>query len=108
MEVIFKNDGYLDDIDVLCRVYKNQDPDHCEYEQIASEVLFKPHMDREHSQALCWLPQGAAHHIVNVLNSVQGQCKVQISNELSNNVGVLTSCRDNFTVSREWENLKTK
>jgi len=108
MEVVFKNDGYLDDIDILCRVYKNQDDNCPENEQIASEVLFKPHMDREHSQALSWLPQGAAHHIVEVLNTVQGQYKVQVSNELTDNIGVLTSCRDNFTVSREWEKLKTE
>jgi len=108
MEVVFNDNQYLSDIDVLCRVYKNQSEDHPEEEQIVSEVLFKPHMDRDHKRALCWLPRGAVAHIVEILNEIDVPCKVQISNELDDIIGVLTSCRENFSEAREWEHLKTK
>jgi hypothetical protein len=62
-------------------------------------------MGRNHERALAWLPTGAAGHMVSILNTVQGNYKVQVSNELTDIVGVLTSCRDNFNSSRAWSEL---
>lgn len=96
----------MDDIDVLVRVYENQDPDHGEKEQIACEILFKPHTGIDHKRCTSWLPRGAVHFVVGILNTLKDRdLKVQISNELADNVGVLTSCSYAFDNSMEWNNL---
>ena len=107
MKILRKNNVYDKDTDILVRVYENQDPNHGEKEQIASEVLFKEHCNHDHERFTSWLPRGAVVAIVQVLNNLpKNNYKVQISNELPNEVGVLTSCRDNFDRSKEWDNLK--
>ena len=108
MNIVRKNHEYLSDIDVLVRVYDNQSEKHTEQEQIACEVLFKPHVGLQHQQVTSWLPRGAVHFVVGVLNQLRDRdLKVQISNELPDNVGVLTSCRENFENAREWDDLIT-
>lgn len=108
MKIIHKDFEYEKDIDVLCRVYPNQDPNNTnEKEQVCADVLFKAHLKREHKRATAWLPRGAVAFIVQELNKLgKNSYKVQISNELTDNVGVLTYCRDNFKQSMEWEKLK--
>lgn len=107
MTIIKKDFTYDDDIDVLIRVYDNQSSTFDEKEQICSEVLFKPYLNKEHERFTSWLPRGAVNAIVQVLNSLKdNDLKIQISNELPNNVGVLTSCRENFDNSLEWKNLE--
>ena len=107
MQIIRKNYDYDQDIDVLVRVYENQNKNVPEEEQIACEVLFKPHLGIEHKRATAWLPRGAVHFVVEELNNIPNRdIKVQISNELYDNVGVLTSCSYNFDHSMEWRHLK--
>lgn len=107
MKIIKRDFDYLDDIDILIRVYKNQDIRNAnEKEQICAEILFKKYLKREHIQATSWLPRGAVSFIVKNLNELgENSYKIQISNELVDNIGVLTSCRYNFDNSLEWDLL---
>lgn len=83
--------------DILARVYKNQNINCKEEEQIACEVLFK---DREHERAIAWLPKGASNFISKVIEKIEKKGYIiHISNELDYNVGVLTSCKENFDIS---------
>ena len=107
MQIIRKNYDYDQDIDVLVRVYENQEIGCHEERQIACEVLFKPHTGIDHKRATSWLPRGAVHFVVTVLNAIDDRnMKVQISNELADNIGVLTSCSYAFDQSMEWRHLK--
>lgn len=108
MEIIKKDFIYLDNIDILVRVYENQDFENTdENKQICSEILFKKYLGKEHIRATSWLPRGAVVFIVKTLNELgKNDYTVQISNELEDNIGVLTSCRDNFDNSLEWRLLK--
>lgn len=109
MKIIKQDNTYLEEADVLVRVYGNQDPDHDEKDQICAEVLFRPYLNLDHLQATSWLPRGAVAFIVQTLNEYHDKpWTVQISNELDNNIGVLTSCRANFDNSMEWQSLKAK
>lgn len=93
--------------DVICRVYKNQDPTYWrnektrnEQDQIAVEVLFSKKLNKEHQRATAWLPRGAANFIAQELTKIKNKnYKVGIFNELDDCIGVLTSCRRNFDIS---------
>jgi hypothetical protein len=106
MKIVKKDNVYLKDIDVLVRVYENQSG-HCdEKDQICSEILFKEHTNQDHMRFTSWLPRGAVNAIVSSLNQfAEEKWDVQVSNELANQVGVLTSCRENFEKSMEWDGL---
>lgn len=108
MEIIKENYQYRKDIDILIRVYKNQDIDNeNEKEQICTEILFKNYVGLDNIFATSWLPRGAVVFIVQTLNSLNpNHYKIQISNELDDNIGVLTSCIYNFDNSLEWRLLK--
>jgi hypothetical protein len=107
MKIIKKDYEYLKDIDVLIRVYENQQPGICEEkDQICSEILFKEHTGQDHLRFTSWLPRGAVNAIVSNLNKfAKKKWKAQLSNELPSEVGVLTSCRENFDNSLEWDGL---
>lgn len=106
MKIVKKDYEYLKDIDVLIRVYENQSETHGEKDQICSEILFKEHTGQNHLRFTSWLPRGAVNAIVSNLNKfAKKKWKAQLSNELTNEVGVLTSCRENFDNSMEWEGL---
>jgi hypothetical protein len=86
--------------DVLVRVYKNQDPDHDEDDQCAAEVLYKAHLELDHERFTAWLPKGCANAIVSALKKFEDDdIVIGMANEFSNNVGVLTSVRENFESS---------
>jgi hypothetical protein len=96
--LIFKDDGYLPDIDILIRVYENQ-TSFCEDEDLfAGEVLFKPHTRDEHQRFTAPFPRGLVEGIKETLNDVKGNWKIQVSNELPDVVRHLTSCREHFDV----------
>jgi hypothetical protein len=106
MKIVKKDNVYLNDIDVLVRVYENQSGQCDERDQICSEILFKEHTNQDHMRFTSWLPRGAVRAIVFGLNKFATEkWKVQISNELADTVGVLTSCRENFERSMEWGEL---
>lgn len=106
MKIIKKDYEYLKDIDVLIRVYENQSKNRDEKDQICSEILFKEHTEQDHLRFTSWLPRGAVNAIVSNLNKfAKKKWKAQLSNELTDQVGVLTSCRENFDRSMEWDGL---
>jgi hypothetical protein len=107
VNIIRKNYEYLEDIDVLVRVYKNQAEEADEMEQIACEMLFKDHVGKQHERCTSWLPRGAVKFVVEELNALEDRdLKIQISNELESVVGVLTSVSYAFDNSMEWDALK--
>ena len=110
MKIIRKDMVYRKDIDILARVYENQDvANQNEQEQICFDILFKPHLAIQHIRGTAWLPRGAVAGIVEALNIVNAEGEnnylVQISNELPDDVGALTHCRQNFNQSVEWDKL---
>lgn len=110
------NPTNYDNYDVICRAYKNQNPNYWknekirnEQDQIAVEVLFNKKLNKEHQRATAWLPRGAANFIAQELNKIKNKnYKVGIFNELDDCIGVLTSCRRNFNISinEELSNIK--
>ena len=102
--------------DVICRVYRNQDPNYWrnektrnEKDQIAVEVLFSKKLNKEPQRATAWLPRGAANFIAQELLKIKNKnYKVGIFNELDDCIGVLTSCRRNFNISISEELSKNK
>lgn len=106
MKIIKKDNVYLKNIDVLVRVYGNQSEYCDEKDQICSEILFKEYTNQNHMRFTSWLPRGAVNAIVFNLNKfAKEKWTVQVSNELTDQIGVLTSCRDNFEKSMEWDRL---
>jgi hypothetical protein len=98
-----KFDGYT--FDILCRTYRNQDPDYWRNplrdvnEQICVEVMFSArlNMDPNIFRATCEFPRGAAAFIAQHIKPYKGKdMKIAINNELYETVGVLTSCREHF------------
>ena len=109
------NPKSYDGFDILCRVYKNQNPNFWsnpewdEKEQISVEVLFNNKMRRKGKRGSCWLPRGAAAFIAKHIKQYKGKNKnIAICNELDDNIGVLTSCRENFDIRmrQEIEDIK--
>ena len=103
-------------LDILCRVYENQDKQYWEdekardeKEQICAEVLFSntSGIEKNHQRCTCWLPRGAAKFIAQEIKEYKDTEVIGICNELSNNIGVLTSCRENFenSLKRELQNI---
>lgn len=83
--------------DVLIRVYNSQTEHPKEEEQIVGELLFK---DKPHQRCTAWLPKGVANFISQELIKIKNETlRIHISNELPFQVGVLTSCKQNFDIS---------
>lgn len=104
MKIVLTHDGkYLPDIDILVRVYESQV--NCdEKEQCCGEILFKPYLNRQHIRFTSWLPRGLVEAINLYFKDISGDYFVQISNELPDNIGVLTSCSENFDIRLKNEN----
>ena len=98
MRFIVQQAPYLENADILVRVYENQSRHHDEKEQCVGEILFRPKMKREHIRFTAWLPRGLVEAIKKHFSAIKGDYTVQIANELPDNIGVLTSCRENFDV----------
>lgn len=98
------NPNTYNGFDILCRVYENQSQSYWrsvnrdESEQICVEVLFacKTFPDIENKQAYAWLPLGAAQFIIENIKDYIYKYNIAVCNELHNQVGVLTSCRECF------------
>lgn len=104
MDIILEDKHYLDDVDVLVRVYENQNPSRDEKSQVSVEVLFRNGLGIENHRATAWLPRGAAVFAVMKLKEFgKPGMKVQVANELPDNIGVLTSCRENWQNALESE-----
>jgi hypothetical protein len=97
---------YRDDAQILVRVYENQQRGCEEKEQCAGEILFRPKLGRDHIRFTSWLPRGLVEAIKTHFADIRGDFLVQISNELPDCIGVLTSCRANFEVRLRNEFLK--
>ena len=98
MELIFNYDyNTRNDVDILVRVYENQNEKFSEKEQCVGEVLFKKHLGIEHERFTSWLPRGCSNAIVKILKKYEHlNVNVGISNEFRYNLGVLTSVSENF------------
>ena len=96
MQITKQRGDYLSDIDVLVRAYDNQLGTDNEKELFVGEVLFKPHMNREHERFTAPFPRGIVEGIIGVLKTINGKAKVQVSNEIPDTVGHLTSCAFHF------------
>lgn len=98
MEIIFNYDyNTRNDVDILVRVYENQNDKFSENEQCVGEVLFKKHLGIEHLRFTSWLPRGCSNAITKCLKKYEHlDVKVGISNEFNYNLGSLTSVSENF------------
>ena len=69
-----------------------------ENKQICVEVLFscKTFPDGENKQVYAWLPIGAAQFMIENIKDYIDKFYFAVCNELPYQVGVLTSCRENF------------
>ena len=100
--ILLKTTDYPTDLDVLVRVYENQNYQCDENQQCIGEILFKSHVGLEHIRMKAWLPKGIASGIVEELVAnipPDSNLKIGISNEFPDQVGVLTSCHKNFDIS---------
>lgn len=105
------NPNTYNGFDILCRVYENQDPSYwCsanrdESKQISVEVLFarRTFPRKRHKRASVWMPLGAADFIIKNLikKDYISNYNIAICNELPNQVGFLTSCRECFDIALE-------
>ncbi len=96
MKYVVTQAPYLEEADILVRVYENQQEDANEKEQCVGEILFRPKLHREHIRFTAWLPRGLVEAIKEHFATIQGDYTVQIANELPDTIGILTSCRENF------------
>jgi hypothetical protein len=96
--ILTKGEPYLKEAEILVRVYEAQCRVDDEKKQFVGEVLFRPSVHRDPIQFKAWLPKGLVEGIKSAFKSIKGDFTVQISNELSNQVGSLTSCRENFEI----------
>jgi len=100
--ILTKGEAYLNDADVLVRVYDAQ----CktdEESQCCGDILFRPKMNRENIQFSAALPRGLVKGIKHHLDNIKGDYIVQISNELPEQIGILTNCSDNFDIRLKQE-----
>lgn len=103
------NPNTYNGFDILCRVYENQSQSYWknsnrdEHEQICVEVLFsrKIFPNIKHKQGCVWMPLGAAQFIIENIKDYIYNYNIAICNELPNQVGVLTSCRECFDTALE-------
>lgn len=103
--ILTKGEPYLKEADVLVRVYEAQ----CEVpekEQCAGEVLFRARLNRAAVRFTAWLPRGLVAGIGKAFKFVKGDFTVQVSNELPDQIGVLTGCQESFDVRLRNEFLK--
>jgi len=92
--------------DILIRVFKNQGASRREF-QITLVILFSSHLGISHVHTTCEFPVMAVRKIVEVLNDLgPNNYTVQISNELEDNIGLLTNCRRGFSNHFRWRYLK--
>ncbi len=97
MKVYWKKNDYDADIDVLVRVYDNQKTHNIEKELFVGEILFKPHLNREHLGYAAEYPRGLAEAITKALSELKdNDWKVQISNEIPSTVEHLNFCDEHF------------
>lgn len=108
MKYVMQDTPYMDNADILVRVYENQSSRSGENEQCVGEILFRPELKREHIRFTSRLPRGLIEAIKWHLKGIIGDYIVQIANELPDNIGVLTSCRDNFNIRLQKEFSETK
>jgi len=104
--ILTKGEPYLKETDILVRVYEAQ-CEGSEKEQCVGEVLFRSHLDRDPIRFTAWLPRGLVSAIKHAFESIKGDFTVQISNELQDQIGVLSSCQENFDVRLRKEFLST-
>ena len=103
------NPNTYNGFDILCRVYENQSQSYWrsanrdESEQICVEVLFarKTFPRKRHKRASVWMPIGAAEFMIKNIKKYICVYKIAICNELPNQVGFLTSCRESFDIAFE-------
>ena len=103
------NPNTYDGFDILCRVYENQSQSYWrsynrdESEQICVEVLFatKIFPGIKSKQAYAWVPLGAAQFIIENIKDYINNYNIAVCNELPNQVGILTSCRECFDIAFE-------
>jgi hypothetical protein len=95
MKFILMNSDYLNEADIIVRVYETQRAV-SEKEQCAGEILFHPRISKSNVRFTAWLPRGLVEGIKNAFKTISGNFTVQISNELPDQIGVLTSCREHF------------
>lgn len=99
MEILYQNNEYAPDIDVLVRAYPNQSEDVDDDKAFAGEVLFKPHMQREHVRFTAPFPRGLAEGAAKTLGELKNLgVKIQVSNELPGTVGQLNYCNQHFDI----------
>ena len=115
MIVTLNPTGY-NNLDVLMRVYKNQDLDYWaqtdrdEEKQICGDILYRGEI-RDNRQGMAWLPKGIVTMFAEELEQLKHKyITIGIFNELDDNVGELTSCRLNFeaTLKIELERIGVK
>jgi len=95
--ILTKGEPPLKEADILVRVYEAQG-ESSEKEQCVGEVLFRSRLNRDHIRFTAWLPRGLVSAIKNAFKSIKGNFTVQISNELPDQIGALTSCQENFDI----------
>ena len=103
------NPNTYNGFDIVCRVYENQSQSYWrsrnrdEKEQICVEVLFatKTFPGVKGKAATAWLPIGAAQFMIENIKDYIYKYNIAVCNELPNQVGVLTSCRENFDIAFE-------
>ena len=102
--MIIRNPKTYENLDILCRVYENQDPNYWtnanrdEKQQICVEVLFanRSGIKEANKRATAWLPIGAADFMVENIKPYINTKRIGICNELPSCVGWLTSVNSSF------------
>ena len=103
------NPNTYNGFDIVCRVYENQSQSYWrsrnrdEKEQICVEVLFatKTFPDIKSKGACVWVPLGAAQFMIENIKDYINNYNIAVCNELPNQVGILTSCRECFEIAFE-------
>ena len=68
---------------------------------LGAQLAVKKFPDIENKQATAWLPLGAAQFMIENIKDYIYKYNIAVCNELPNQVGVLTSCRENFDIAFE-------
>ena len=108
MKFIIEKEIYLPNADILVRVYENQARDCREEEQCVGEILFSLELQRDNIYISAQYPRGLVAAIEKSFERIVGDYTVQISNELPNAIGVLTSCDEHFYLRLKNSALFTK
>ena len=108
MEFILEKETYLPNADILVRVYENQASDCIEEEQCVGDILFRRGLQRDAIHFSAQYPRGLVAAIEKSFEKIVGDYTVQISNELPDAIGVLTSCDEHFDLRLKNSALFTK